>query len=94
MTKWRRWTKYPVSTKPLFDDLSVPTGKIPPVCWYCHKLKKSSTDINELSQLNGNCPGCIIEDRTIGKCKENPHKNGGIDPNCPAARMSMMEDRI
>lgn len=74
LSKWRRWARPQASTGPLCG-VALPEGKLPPVEWYCAKLNKSSTDIDELSRLNGNCPGCIDEAHLIGKCDANPHRN-------------------
>lgn len=70
---FRRFAKLEASTEPLCG-VAVPEGPLPPVEWFCAKLNKSSIDCAELSKLNGNCPGCIVEANEIGKCQSNPHR--------------------
>ncbi len=72
--KWRRWADQKVLTEPLCG-VAVPEGGLPPAEWFCAKLEMSSTNIDDLSRLNGNCPGCIVEAHEIGKCQANPHRN-------------------
>ncbi len=72
--KWRRWANPDMSTEPLCG-VAIPGGGIPLVFWYCAKLGMSSTNIEDLNKLNGNCPGCITEAHKIGKCETNPHRN-------------------
>ena len=71
-----------VCTEPLCG-VDVPEGRLPPVEWYCAKLDMFSTDIDELSRLNGNCPGCIVEVHETGLCEANPHRNHKILTNSP-----------
>ncbi len=71
---WRKWNKLKAETEPLCG-VDIPTDGLPPVSWYCAKLNMSSTNLDELSALNGNCPGCIEEAHNAGLCKSNPHRN-------------------
>ena len=74
--KFREFATLDVSTKPLCGE-NVPEGKLPLVKWFCAKLNISSTDMDKLSRLNNNCPGCVTEAHETGKCKANPHRRAG-----------------
>ena len=74
LIEWRRYAKLATEAQSLTGE--VVTGPLPPVEWFCAKLEMSDTDMDKLSKLNGNCPGCIVEAREIGKCEQNPHRHG------------------
>lgn len=75
MIEWRRFGRVAVEPKPLCG-IDIP-NRLPSVSWFCAKLNMSSTDVDKLSRLNNNCPGCVTEAHEIGKCKANPHRRAG-----------------